>query len=504
MRLSEIVRPDARIARSVNLERDLGDPESLDRYLLTGKGLEIVGRLTAGLNGEKVSAWSLTGPYGMGKSAFVRFLLSLSGDFRAETTETAREMLARKAPDLSERFLGVMKSRRLLNKGFFQVAATAAFEPINRTLADALARAARRAHEESLPGVQFRELNEKAAALRESAEPDPGRLAALFREAGRIARAPVAVVVDEFGKNLEYLARRPGRGDLFILQTLAESEGIFLWVCLHQAFEAYAAGLGRTQRQEWGKVQGRFEDVAFVEPRSQMRDFIGETLVRPGPSDSPDPSDPHGPAEPPAPSGPLDSADEHGEGAGSSSDRALAEWADHFRRAAETLSADGVPGLDLPGTASGPERAFPLHPLAAALLPELCTRFAQNDRTLFAFLCGGEPHALPAFLRAKSLDPNGGPAPTFGPERLYDYFLGAAPALALGRPGASRWLEIHEMVEGARNLPDPQRNLLKIIGLLNLVSGPPGRCCASPSPGREPRPTRPWNRPWRRFRKRAC
>lgn len=31
MRLSEIVRPDVRIARSVNLERDLGDPESLDR-----------------------------------------------------------------------------------------------------------------------------------------------------------------------------------------------------------------------------------------------------------------------------------------------------------------------------------------------------------------------------------------------------------------------------------------------------------------------------------------
>lgn len=30
------------------------------------------------------------------------------------------------------------------------------------------------------------------------------------------------------------------------------------------------------------------------------------------------------------------------------------------------------------------------------------------------------------------------------------------------------------MVEGARNLPDPQRNLLKIIGLLNLVSGPSG------------------------------
>jgi len=56
MKLSEIVRPDARIARSVNLERNLNDPESLDRYLLTGKGLEIIHRLAAGLNEQKVSA----------------------------------------------------------------------------------------------------------------------------------------------------------------------------------------------------------------------------------------------------------------------------------------------------------------------------------------------------------------------------------------------------------------------------------------------------------------
>jgi len=34
---------------------------------------------------------------------------------------------------------------------------------------------------------------------------------------------------------------------------------------------------------------------------------------------------------------------------------------------------------------------YPLHPLVAMALPELCVRFAQNDRTLFAFLCGGQP-----------------------------------------------------------------------------------------------------------------
>ncbi len=64
MKLSELVRPDTMIARSVNLERDLNNPETLDRYQLTGKGLEILRRLAAGLNGENISAWSLADSHG--------------------------------------------------------------------------------------------------------------------------------------------------------------------------------------------------------------------------------------------------------------------------------------------------------------------------------------------------------------------------------------------------------------------------------------------------------
>ncbi len=439
MKLSQIVRPDARIARSVNLERDLNDPETLDRYLLTGKGLEIIHRLAAGLNGQPVSAWSLTGPYGMGKSAFVHFLLSLCGDpINDAKTRSARSLLARRDGALSDRLMGIMKKRRFKSKGFFRVPATAAFEPVNRTLGTALARAVRTARESDPANPGLHRLDADLADCLSGGHPDAARLAALFREAGRISRSPVAVVIDEFGKNLEYLARHPGRGDLFILQTLAETGNIYLWVCLHQAFEAYATGLSRLQRQEWGKVQGRFEDISFVEPRAQMLDFIGETLARP-----------------------ERAAD---------ADRALRDWADHYHRESRRLAVAEMAGADAASLA----RFFPLHPLAAALLPELCTRFAQNDRTLFAFLCGGEPHALPAFLETRDLNGPGDGAPTFGPERLYDYFLGAAPSMALSRPGASRWLEIHDMVEGARNLPRPQRDLLKTIGLLNLISGPSG------------------------------
>ena len=63
MNLTEIITPNQTIARSVNIERDLGDVNTLEQYILTEKGLEILSRLMAGMNGGKASAWSLTGPY---------------------------------------------------------------------------------------------------------------------------------------------------------------------------------------------------------------------------------------------------------------------------------------------------------------------------------------------------------------------------------------------------------------------------------------------------------
>ena len=37
-------------------------------------------------------------------------------------------------------------------------------------------------------------------------------------------------------------------------------------------------GLATSQREEWAKVQGRFEDVAFVEPTEQVLRLIGDAI----------------------------------------------------------------------------------------------------------------------------------------------------------------------------------------------------------------------------------
>ena len=88
-------------------------------------------------------------------------------------------------------------------------------------------------------------------------------------------------MIDELGKFLEYATQSPTRGDTFVLQSLAEladrsaKTPLFLMTILHQAFELYAERAGKSQREEWAKIQGRFEDVAFAEPTEQVLRLVG-------------------------------------------------------------------------------------------------------------------------------------------------------------------------------------------------------------------------------------
>ena len=74
--------------------------------------------------------------------------------------------------------------------------------------------------------------------------------------------APVLLVIDEFGKNLEAFADARGDADLYLLQQLAEwSRGetgipVVVVTLQHMAFGDYAEGASVAHRREWTKIQG--------------------------------------------------------------------------------------------------------------------------------------------------------------------------------------------------------------------------------------------------------
>ena len=62
--------------------------------------------------------------------------------------------------------------------------------------------------------------------------------------------------------------------------TRSEQTPLLFLTILHQAFEQYANKFAKSQQEEWAKVQGRFEDIAFVEPTEQVLRLIGSAIER--------------------------------------------------------------------------------------------------------------------------------------------------------------------------------------------------------------------------------
>ena len=428
MNLIEIVQPDINMPRSINLERDRNSLSVITEYQMTSKTIEIFNRFTRALLGEKVSAWSLTGPYGMGKSSYCNFLLSITGPKNDTRTKAARKALKSVDPILYRDYIAGLRTSNVTD-GFFRVYVTAAYESVNHSLARGLQEALERAEESTDLNALIVDV---ANLCREKTIPSQ-ELLNMFKATLQIRQQPMIIILDELGKNLDYLSHHPNRGDIFLLQQLAETESVFIWVVLHQAFDEYSVGLSSTQRKEWSKVQGRFEDVSFVESNAQMLYLIHRSLKR-----QPSPSQ----------------------------EERITQWAQKALAVTNQLSPSKQI-FDFETVVS----IYPFHPLTALALIELSKKFAQNDRTLLSFICSGDPLALPVLLNRISWpDEEVKDIPSVGLDYLYDYFIGITSSTYNSRPESQRWLEIDSIVQQAKNVSSLEISILKSIGVLNLLS----------------------------------
>ena len=91
------------------------------------------------------------------------------------------------------------------------------------------------------------------------------------------------ILIDEFGKFLEYASKNNPEKELYFVQQLAEfcnnpNHNIVLITTVHQSLESYAYSLSKTQQQEWSKVKGRFREITFNEPVEQLLFLASEYL----------------------------------------------------------------------------------------------------------------------------------------------------------------------------------------------------------------------------------
>ena len=437
-KLADSISVRARFARSANLERDLARREPLDGYVVTARVLDVVERIAeTAATGTAGGAWSLTGPYGSGKSSLALLIDAAFGD-DSPIRRVALRLVDEASTEVGELIRSAHRQHGTEACGFHRGLVTAGREPLNRTVLWALCAAVLRSYGEIPSSKGFRAAAALRGALEDAESDDPRRVgpspSALVEVARCLAEdAPLLLVIDEFGKNLEAICDG-GDADPYLLQQLAEAgQGsglpIFVVTLQHLSFEDHLSGADSAQRREWAKVQGRFEDVAFVESASQTRALIGTV---------------------------FDVRDE-------SLQVRINRWASIQAKAMRAL---GIADLADAKTLAS---CYPLHPLAALVLPELCSRHGQHERTLFSFLTG--PHAASAasFLASADLSTRRA-LPSLGLDAVYDYFVGGSALHIESASLSGRWTEIATRLRDSHGLAPQQARLAKAISLLNLVS----------------------------------
>lgn len=423
-RLADVVQVAERFHRSVHLRQDWDSEYALEGYLVTPTVKRLTREILAELGDERgTRAWSLTGPYGTGKSAFALFLAEVlckgvpSGGGAVELREQLRAESGFDYP------------------GYVPVLVVADRGPLPNRIAETigerfgsldskLARRARKlAKTEVIHGEQLADLVE-AAALAAEAE----------------ARGGLLLIVDEFGKFLEFAAERPEERDLLFLQTLAESAArcavpVLFMTILHTGFVDYLDQRDEVHRREWRKVQGRFRDVAFQLPAEQMLALVGQAIKV----------------------------------------RLPKNLRERWRALTECVVAD----QDLQAVAERipvqtiVPQCLPLHPLVALLLwPVFRGKLAQNERSLFAFLTSPEPHGFKDFLHHSALCDD---SELYSVARLYDYVRESLALGAFRGDHGRRWAQI----DRALGRIDPESSglevdLVKSIGLISTYGSPIG------------------------------
>ena len=437
--LSDSITVAGRYARSANLERDAAQLEPLDGYVVTARTLDVVERIvTAAATGPAGGAWSLTGPYGSGKSSLA-LLLDATLGARGNTRQAALALIDEVSPTVGELARQAHQRHGTHESGFHRALVTAQREPLSHTVLRALEAAVHHRHQKIPAKSRFWAAGTLRDALSDMATDDPRRTgpspAALVEIARCLAEeSPLLLVIDEFGKNLEAIRDGGADGDPYLLQQLAEAgQGsglpIFIITLQHLSFDDCLAGAAGAQRREWAKVQGRFEDIAFVESPTQTRALIGTVFdVRDNQLQS-----------------------------------RISRWG---KSEAKKMRSLGIAELADPEVVAA---CYPLHPLASLVLPELCSRYGQQERTLFSFLAGSDPQSASSFIQETAVAQRR-PLPLLGLDRVYDYFVASGTLNASASGQSSRWIEIASRLRDSYGLSLPQQRLAKAVALLNLVS----------------------------------
>jgi hypothetical protein len=248
----------------------------------------------------------------------------------------------------------------------------------------------------------------------------------------------LAIIIDEFGKFLEYAAGNKPETELYFIQQLAElvnsSENDMLFVAsMHQNFNAYAVGLNKAQQQEWDKVNGRLKDIVFNEPVEQLLFLAAERLHQKYPDNKP---------------------------------------GNQFDKLFDCIQQSKAFPLREHLEPSFAKKLLPFDILSAAVLTLSLQKYGQNERSLFSFIESNE------YLGINDIS-----GEHYSIPEVYDYLINnfySVLGTAKNNPNYGQWSAIRESLERLDGVIKEDMRadaiaIIKTIGLLNIFASASGK-----------------------------
>ena len=433
-KLNEIYKVKSRFYKSVQIELD----SFFADYIPTEACVSSSKRILSALDQELGSrAWSIIGPYGSGKSAFVVFLKSLLGDINDSNTLQAREIFKKASKSTYNSLEGAFMNE----KGFCLSLVSASRESLEYSILKAL-----KTGMENFDSKAFSRLIKEVDSHLEQAREDDHLIESdkvlkicskVIDKIEKLDGAGLLLVIDELGKSLEAAALSQEK-DIFILQKLAEMASrtkkvpFVLITVLHQSFDRYVNKLNQESRNEWSKIQGRFEDISYLDSNEQIFKLIASSIQ----------------------SSPKTKF--------KTSIDALTKFS--FDKYLEICANDSV--LSSVAFQKTIKSCFPLHPLTvSSLVPLFRNKFAQNERSLFAFLTSAEPYAFCPFLDSQSITDS--EYAFFTLANLFDYLNANLVGVLMSGSLSKKWMEIEEALIKSKDEFDSK--LIKTIGMFTIL-----------------------------------
>ena len=401
-----------RYKSSTRIDSDLKDYKGfVDDFILHGTAINTLDTISKAYDGSEQRAYTLTGPYGVGKSTIALYLSILLSPKKTERNY-AQDKLSKVNKSLT-----TFPQRFSVKKGWKVIRHVCGLEaPANAIL---------------ISFYNAFEIDYNIAKVKKYTDEQ-----CLEEIKTILASAPkkqdgVLFLLDEMGKALDYQSRN--NKDLYLFQALADISQqaelpVVLIGFLHQSFSDYAKNKDATAQKEWAKVQGRYTDLSF-------NPSIDESLILVGDSISKD-------------------------------KKISTKLQKEYKLLVEEVSTS------FEGQTRNKQallKTLPLDPLVSLLLgPISRRRFSQNERSLFGFLSSHEKFGFREFL-AKQYLTTDSELELYQPEQLWDYLHHNLHHLIVTSHDSKAWLEGCDAIHRAEQKGSPLHvSITKIVALLTI------------------------------------